>query len=176
MRSVFLVRPDAAELRVRTSGFGWVWVWLPAAIACGVIAFESGGTMSANHTNSWLRPIFERIFGHVSDNVWWWIHHLFRKGGHFSGYGLVGLTFLRAWLLTLGRSAELTTRAWRWRSWGLAVASTFVVASCDEWHQTFVPGRTGLFSDVFIDVAGGVVMCGVVSVVWWFRRARRNQG
>jgi VanZ family protein len=176
MRSVFLVRPDAAELRLRVKGVGWIWAWLPAAIACGAIAFESTQLMSANHTSSWLRPVVERIFGHMRDNTWGWVHHLIRKTGHFTGYGVVCLTFLRGWLLTLACCEGLTDRAWRWRSCGLAVASTFLVASCDEIHQTFVPGRTGMFSDVLLDTGGAVVMCGVVSVVWWFRRARRNQG
>jgi len=172
MRTVFLVRPDAAEVRLRVEGFGWVWVWLPVAIACGAIAVESTQLMSANHTSSWLRPIVERIFGRMNNNTWTWVHHLIRKTGHFTGYGLVCLSFLRGWLLTLARREGPTDEAWRWRSCGLAVASTFLVASCDEIHQTFVPGRTGMFSDVLLDTGGAVVMCGVV---WVFRRARRNQ-
>ena len=162
MVSVFFVRP-----RVRPVGVEWVWVWLPAVFACGVIALESTGTMSAANTSGWMRPIFERVFGPVGDERWALIHHLIRKTGHFSGYGLVCLTFLRAWLWTLAGTA---VSAWRWRSCWLAVLSTAVVASCDEVHQSFLPSRTGQVSDVLLDTCGAVVMCGVVWAVCWAGR------
>ena len=166
MRSVFLARPDAAELRHRIAGLAWISVWLPPALACLLIAGESGRTMAAAHTNSWLRPVFERVFGPLRDTTWWWIHHLIRKGGHFAGYALVCLTFLRAWLLTLARRPAPSDGPWRLPACGLAVASTFVVACCDEWHQTFVPGRTGMFSDVLLDTGGALAMCGVAAMLW----------
>jgi len=135
-----------------------------------VIATESTDTFSAEHTSGGLRPFFERIFGHINDHVWWWGHHIFRKSGHFGGYGLVCLTFVRAWLLTLARIAGMTAGGWRWRSVGLGIACTFVVASLDEWHQTFIPSRTGVFSDVVLDTFGGAMMCFVVWVLFWRRR------
>ena len=170
MVSVFWARPDAAVVERRSAGIrGWLWVWLPAVLACLIIVGESTRTMSAQNTSAWLRPVFERLFGHVSDSAWDLIHHVIRKSGHFVGYGLVCLTFLRACLLTLGRRTEGTVGLWRLASVLRGVGSTFVVASCDEFHQTFVPGRTGLFSDVLLDTCGGLVMCGLVALLcrWW---------
>jgi VanZ family protein len=163
MVSVFFARPG-----VRPVGFGWVLVWLPAVFACGVIALESTGTMSAAHTSEWLRPVFERVFGRFEDQRWELLHHLIRKTGHFTGYGLVCLAFLRAWLWTL---AGTVVRGWRWRSCLLGVVSAAVVASCDEIHQSFLPSRTGQVSDVLLDTCGAMVMCGLVWVVCWRRRS-----
>ena len=33
----------------------------------------------------------------------------------------------------------------------MALLGTALVASCDEWHQTFIPSRTGAISDVMLD-------------------------
>jgi VanZ family protein len=143
-------------------------VWLPPVIACLAIAVESTAMMSSEHTSGWLRPLFEAVFGRFRNDRWEVLHHLIRKSGHFVGYGTVCLTFLRAWLLTLGLRAEMSTGAWRWRASWRAVVSTALVASWDEWHQTFLPGRTGLASDVLLDTCGATAMCGVVwMVVCW---------
>jgi len=172
MRSVFLVRPDAAELRRYSDGrWGKVRVWWPVVVMLIVIAIESTNTFSSENTSGWIRPVVERIFGHINDQLWAVIHHLVRKSGHFTGYGGLALTQLRAWLLTLGSRDGFSLRGWRWRATWLAVAGTAFVASLDEWHQTFIPSRTGLFSDVVLDTVGGSVLCGMVWLFcgWWRR-------
>jgi len=173
MRSVFREKPDAAELRARMAGWkGRVWVWLPVVLGLTIIAIESTNTFSSENTSGWIRPVFERIFGHINDTVWAWGHHLARKSGHFGGYGFLCLTFVRAWLLMLALRPGLSVRMWRWQACLLAVESTFLVANLDEWHQTFIPSRTGLFSDVLLDTSGAAVMCGLV---WLFRWAGKRK-
>jgi VanZ family protein len=99
--------------------------------------------MSSEHTSRFLRPLFERWFGPIRDSSWEFFHHALRKTGHFVGYGTVGFTFLRAWLHTLGRRGPMALLAWRLESTILAILSTAIVASGDEFHQTFLPSRTG---------------------------------
>lgn len=41
----------------------------------------------------------------------------------------------------------------------IALIICFVYACTDEYHQTFVDGRTGQFSDALIDTLGGVASC-----------------
>src|SRR3954462_1172431 len=104
MRSVFVSRLESSN---EYEG-GWRWwlsVWLPVVLAIIVIMIESTGTFSAQNTSSWLRPIFEHVFGRISDSGWELVHHYLRKTGHFVGYGTVGFTFLRAWLYTRARRA-----------------------------------------------------------------------
>ena len=170
MRSVFLKRPDAAAVRVRSTGFGgWMWVWGPVLFACFVIVCESTGTMSANNTSIWWRPWWEQFFGHISDDRWEIVHHYIRKTGHFTGYGIVCLTFVRGWLIVLTQKVDWSTKMWRFRAALRGVGCTFLVASCDEIHQSFLPSRTGMFSDVLLDSCGATVMCVLVWLVFWSR-------
>jgi VanZ family protein len=49
--------------------------------------------------------------------------------------------------------------AWRVRfrnAAGLALLSTLLLASWDEWHQSFLPGRTSSVRDVGIDFCGAL--------------------
>jgi VanZ family protein len=170
MPTVFLHRPTADSLDRLGPVRRFVQVWTPALIGIAVIATESQPTFSAANTSSWLRPIWEHLFGPISTPVWEEFHHYLRKTGHFIGYGTLCVLFLRAWLLTLARNRNLRTIVWRWRSWFLGVACTFVVASGDELHQSFLPSRTGMFSDVVLDTCGGIVLSSLVLFVSWLLR------
>lgn len=41
----------------------------------------------------------------------------------------------------------------------IALIICFIYSCTDEYHQTFVNGRTGQFSDVLIDTLGGAISC-----------------
>jgi VanZ family protein len=155
----------ASNWRLRLSA------WLPALLGIAVICIESTGTFSAQNTSSWLRPVFERIFGPFRDANWELFHHLLRKSGHFLGYGSLGLAFLRAWLCTLGPNRSL--QSWRLRATALAIASTALIACGDEFHQAFLPARTGVPTDVVLDTCGACALCLLVWLVR-FRPAPRG--
>jgi VanZ family protein len=170
MRPVFFYKPSSTSPR---SAAGWRWwlnVWAPVVLAIAVICIESTSTFSAQNTSSWLRPIMERWFGPLQDSTWDFIHHAFRKSGHFVGYGTVGFTFLRAWLHTLQNRGPATLLAWRAESSILAIFSTAIVASCDEFHQSFLPSRTGTPVDVLLDTAGATTLCLLIWLICWSRR------
>ena len=46
----------------------------------------------------------------------------------------------------------------------LGLTGTALVASCDEWHQTFLPNRTGSPWDVLLDCCGALVMLLIVYI------------
>jgi VanZ family protein len=151
----------------------WAWwfkVWTPAAIAVAIICVESTDTFSSQNTSSFLRPILQHLIGPLQDSTWNIFHHYLRKTGHFVGYGLVALTFLRAWLHTLNLHAPSSLLAWRLKSTSLAILSTAIVASCDEYHQTFIPSRTGSPYDVLLDTCGATVLCIFVWLICWSKR------
>jgi len=171
MRPVFFYnRPSRPRNADQTGWRWWVRVWAPVVLAIGTICVESTNTFSSEHTSSWLRPIFQRWFGPISDGAWATFHHLLRKTGHFIGYGTVGFTFLRAWLYTLVRRGPRALLAWRLEASILAIFSTAIVASCDEFHQTFIPSRTGTPQDVLLDTTGATVLCLLVWLLCWNRR------
>jgi len=141
--------------------------WLPPIIGILVICCESTQGMGTVQTSRFLRPFFEWVFGPIQDSTWDPFHHYLRKTGHFCEYGTISLLFLRAWYktlclrtLALGHAVlPATPKLSRLQvmSIVLAIASTFLLASSDEFHQTFLPGRTGLFSDVLIYTSGALV-------------------
>lgn len=139
----------------------WISAWLPVAIGCAVIAVESTPYFGADRTSGPLRVVWEALFGAVSDPRWEVIHHAIRKTGHFVGYGLLGLTWLRAWWMTLPRLRFFTDAL-------LGLLGTFVVASCDEWHQGYLSNRTSSPWDVLIDCCGAVTM--MTAVYLYVRR------
>ena len=140
--------------------------WWPVALGIAVILVESTAMMGADHTSGPLRMIVESIFGHIADDRWEIVHHYIRKSGHFVGYGLLCLAWLRAW--------RLTFPPWRFPGHaGLALLGTAVVASCDEWHQSFLPNRTSSPWDVLLDCCGGAVMTLIAAVVLRIIQVRR---
>jgi VanZ family protein len=140
--------------------------WFPVAIGIGVIALESTELLGSNHTSGPLRWFFEAIFGHIRNARWEVIHLLARKCGHFFGYGFIGVAWLRAWWMTLPRSHFFTDAM-------LALLGTVLVASCDEWHQTFLPNRTGSAWDVLLDCCGALTLQLAVYIFMRLMRPKR---
>jgi len=121
-----------------------IGAWWPVAVGIAVIAVESTEYFGADRTSHPLRVLFEALFGPIADARWQQIHHYIRKSGHFFGYGALGLTWLRAWWMSFPRLRFFP-------ACGLALAGTVLVASWDEWHQTFLPNRTASPWDVLLD-------------------------
>jgi VanZ family protein len=134
----------------RGLGF-WVSAWLPVALGICVILVESTEWLGSDHTTGPLRWLFEAIFGPVSTARWEIVHHFIRKSGHFIGYGAMGLLWLRAWWMTLPHSHFLPDSL-------LALLGTALVASYDEWHQSYLPNRTGSPWDVLLDCCGSLTL------------------
>jgi VanZ family protein len=129
----------------------WINAWGPVALGIVIIALETQEFMGSNYTNGPFRHLYEALFGNVSNRRWEVIHHLIRKGGHFGGYGLIGLAWLRAWWKTLPHSRFFQDAI-------LALLGTALMASCDEWHQSYIPNRTGTPWDVLLDCTGAVAL------------------
>jgi VanZ family protein len=134
----------------RGPGF-WFDAWSPVVVWIFLIAIESTPYLGADHTSAPLRRIFEFLYGPVGDTRWESLHGLIRKSGHFLGYGLMALAWLRAW-----RMSFPTLRFWK--NVSLATLGTTLVASLDEWHQTFLPNRTGTPRDVLLDCSGAIAL------------------
>lgn len=73
-----------------------------------------------------------------------------RKVAHATVYLVLALILLTASRVIFGGKKYLLSCA-------IALLFCFVFALTDEYHQTFVAGRTGQFSDVLIDTAGACV-------------------
>lgn len=147
----------------RRKGRFYLSAWLPVLLAILCIALESQPFFGADHTNGPLRQIVEWFTGRMGDHEWEKVHMVIRKGGHFSGYGLVSFTWFRAFWKTYRTGRERAAR--KWTSHLLAMLGTLMVASADEFHQTFLPNRTGTPVDVLIDCLGALLVQLVIFLV-----------
>jgi VanZ family protein len=149
--------------------------WIPAILGIIVIVIESTGTMAASNTSRWLLPIWTKLFGPISPERWDLVHHWIRKTGHFIGYGLVSLCFFEGWRFTFSGKLRSRGRLFLVAA-PLSLLSTVLLATWDEWHQSFLPGRTSTPFDVGIDFSGAVVahvvLLLILLAVWNFRSKR----
>jgi VanZ family protein len=127
-------------------------VWVPSVIWLAVIAVESTNLGSAERTGRVLYPIFHLLFEMDPARFALW-HGLLRKTGHIVGYFTLSVLLFRSWRATFPR---LSTR-WCLQWATVALLSTSLVAMLDEWHQSFLPSRTGTFRDVILDSTAGLV-------------------
>jgi VanZ family protein len=161
----------------RTSLKVVLWNWLPVVLWLILIGIESTDALSSMDTGGLLYGTLTAVFGPIDRPRFELFHGVLRKTGHFVGYGMLSLLSFRALRATSGR-LELAARArinalhLRWAA--LAVLFTFVVAGLDEWHQSFLPSRTGEFRDVLLDTAGALVVQAVILVTLQLRNQRHE--
>lgn len=130
--------------------------WLPVLVGLTIICFESTRTMSAANTGQWLLTLCHWLWGQTEAPSIDLANLVLRKLGHFCGYGMLGLLFRRAWLISLRRHWEGSRSRLPFFAAMLAVICTFAVACMDEVHQHFLPGRSSSFHDVLLDTAGSI--------------------
>ena len=167
MSSSFAPTPVSEERsRVRNL----VSAWVPVAFCVLVIATESTVFFGADHTSGPLQRFFEFLLNrHFTQPQWWRLHIIIRKCGHFTGYGLLSISWFRAFWMTWPFANDPNRR--RIVAHSLAMLGTLLIASSDEFHQTFLPNRSGSPWDVLLDCTGGLLMQLLVWL-WMSRRLR----
>lgn len=83
---------------------------------------------------------------------------LVKKSGHILGYALLALAYLRG------------IHSPDWRAFSLALAGVILFAVLDEFHQSYVPGRTSTMVDVGIDTLGAFIGLTAARFSPWFQR------
>jgi VanZ family protein len=73
--------------------------------------------------------------------------YVIKKGSHALGYGLLGLSYYYALPRSLSRIYRLA----------LALIMAILFALSDEYHQSFVQGRSSSLGDVAIDSMGAAI-------------------
>jgi VanZ family protein len=137
--------------------------WIGAILWLVVIAIESTAQLSATNTGRILYPLLHFLLRMNWERFQVW-HFYIRKTGHVVGYGTLSILLFRAWRATL---PALNNVKWKLRWANIAILGTALVASLDEWHQTYIPSRTGSVRDVALDTCAGIA--GQVLVFFWIR-------
>ena len=142
-----------------------VKTWIALILWLIVIAVESTSYLSSHNTSRFLYPLLHFLFG-IGSVRFEPLHFFLRKGGHVFGYGLLSILLFRAWRETL--PAEGGAR-WALRWAVIAGLGTCLVASLDEWHQSYLPTRTGTVHDVILDTGAGVAaLLAIFLVQRWY--------
>ncbi|HEV2401982.1 MAG TPA: VanZ family protein [Candidatus Sulfotelmatobacter sp.] len=142
--------------------------WTALILWLIVIAIESTTYLSSQNTSRFLYPVLHFLFGidWASFEPW---HAFLRKCGHVFGYGLLSILFFRAWRETLP-SPDGSKWSPRWTI--IAILGTAIVASLDEWHQSYIPTRTGAVHDVILDTCAGIAA--QLALFLYYQRSRKT--
>jgi VanZ family protein len=145
----------------------WVWVLCTIIFIC----FTSTTFMGAATSQIVVNFFWKALLGNWHASQLGNINGILRKSGHFLGYGTVGLIFRNAWFKT-ARTFSLVVKNWlNPFAAFLAVVSTFIVGSLDEYHQMIIPGRVGCLRDALVDTAGSIFL----NIVFLAVLARRRK-
>lgn len=115
----------------------WVrrlWLWGPVALQMAAIFAASSV------------PDVQELPGGTPDWLW-----------HGAGYALLGALMLRA--LADGHCAGVTIA-----TVAAAVLCAALYGATDEWHQSFVPGRSAAVDDLAADTSGAALAAGLAWV------------
>jgi VanZ family protein len=143
-----------------------LWRYGPlVAWACFVL-YASSANFSASNTSRIIRPLLLWLFPNISEGSLAYAHFLVRKAAHFTEYGVLALLAARAF-----RTSHKEKLRQHW--WLAAFALVACVALVDEYHQSFLPSRTGTIYDSLLDMAGGATALACAGL-WLARRRRKS--
>ena len=127
----------------------FITYWLPPLAWAAMILSASSDVFSASHTGGWIEILISWLGRSLSPTALDLLNQVLRKIGHITAYGILSALSFRA--LRGGRP--------RWNPrWAIgALALTVLVASIDEYHQSFIPSRTGTWHDVVLDTAAAIL-------------------
>ena len=145
----------------------WLQRWWPALLWALVISGFSTGVFTSDNTSRIIIPILRWFFPHASQQTLFFLHYFIRKTGHVTEYFILSLLILR------GIRAEKKGTHLGWALAAIAIVGCY--AALDEFHQSFVPGRTAAVSDVLLDTAGGIAAQLVVGLGILFGDVRKKR-
>ena len=138
--------------------------YLPLVAWLIFISYASSDSFNAGNTSRIIGPLVLWLFPNTTPETLLGIHIITRKAAHFTEYAILAYLAARAF-----RTSPRPALANRW--FIAALALVVVYALLDEYHQSFVPSRTGSIYDSFIDIAGGLTA--LLIIRYRHNRARR---
>jgi VanZ family protein len=145
----------------------WLRYWWPALVWAVVISGFSTGTFTSDNTSHYIIPILRFLLPHAAPETLDFLHHIIRKCGHLTEYFILSMLILR------GIRAGEKGLYLRWALITILIVACY--AALDEYHQSFVPGRTAAVGDVLIDTTGGIAAQIVASLFVLLGEAREKR-
>ena len=149
--------------RGRLIRYAPLFLWIVVIL----LASTTQGAMS--NTSRFIRPLLEFLFPNSTEETLIIYHGYIRKLAHLTEYAILAFWASRAFW---NSSIKFLQTYW----FIVSLALVFLVASVDEYNQSFNPLRTGSFYDVLLDVSGGLLMIIVLRVwrVWRVQRVKNS--
>ena len=141
VQSALRVEMGTLSTRERIWRYAALFIWM------AFISFASSNEFSAINTSRVIRPLLIWLFPNMTGDSIGLAHFLVRKAAHITEYAILGWLAARA---ITGSSREFLRQ--RWFLAGLILI--VLQALLDEYHQSFVPSRTGSLYDSGIDIVG----------------------
>lgn len=146
--------------------------WIPAVIIMVMIfAFSAKPAINSNKSSLKIVNDMIQIYQTVTNTEIQTdqriqlenrLNLIVRKTAHFSEYLLLAAAIAFHLAVWEGKGKSLYV---------LPIIISFLYAATDEYHQLFVPGRSGMFRDVLIDTSGAVF--GTLLFAWIGRKAMK---
>ncbi len=102
----------------------------------------------------------EKVFGALG-----FTEHFVRKAAHFAEFAVLG-ALIMIFLSTFDIKRILCAL--------ISVLGSAVYAAFDEFHQTFVSGRSGQISDVLLDACGAVFGVSLVCLILYLKSKKKR--
>ena len=100
------------------------------------------------------------------------IEYPVRKAAHMSEYAVLAILFLVTYCAYSKRESGV---AGIWFLSACALLSVFGCACLDEFHQLFVQGREGKFTDVLIDSSGAAAALLVAGLIMTYKENKKRK-
>lgn len=139
--------------------------YAPIVLWLVVIFFLSSPAGAMTETSRIIGPLLQFFFPDMPFETRAVIHASVRKIAHFTEYAILAFLSVRA----LSMSASIFLQK---RRYIIAFVFIAIVASLDEFNQSFEVSRTGAMSDVILDVSGGVAM---LVFLWLLKRPKLSE-
>lgn len=153
------VTSGKTNIAARARRFGPLIAWI------AVIFFFSSTAAAASETSRIIGPLLHFLFPSASEETIRQAHFLIRKSAHFTEYAILAFLAVRAF-------AKTSHRRLREYRFVISIVIVLLIASLDEFNQSFEPSRTSTIRDVGLDLAGGATM---VLLLWSVGRWRGSR-
>lgn len=159
---------------MKKAGFKFL-VILPALLWYGIIWRLSAQTVSQSRglsrkvlaaLLSRVSPVYYNATAEIQGAAIKTFTFYIRKGAHMTCYFLLAIMLfylLSLWIKSIPRRC------------GIVASLCLIAAAVDEFHQKFVPGRSGELRDICVDLSGcalALILC--LLFVWLWRTRRGN--
>lgn len=139
--------------------------WVPVFIWAALISIGSTDLMSAEHSSRFIAPFLRWLRPEISAESIAAVQLIVRKLAHLAEYGILAAL--------LARALRAGTQKIRFAHALLVPLLAGAFAALDEYHQSFIPSRTGSPIDVAID-CGGAVAGLVIYSVFTLRKSKNH--